>query len=144
MVLEMAYLVLAALWLGSMVYSLAVVQPRIVRFFADDNEREMFLLMLAHGNRWPVVALITALAVSAGAVIASATGAVAVGYVVALAFDAVAAIIFVNVSWRHWPARIFAMPGELPGYRRRLSVQARAMTVLVGAGYLIALAVSVR
>src|SRR4051812_25999880 len=54
----------AALWLGSMAYSLFVVQPRLPRMIGspggverlEDAQRE-----LAQGNRWPVVCLITTL-----------------------------------------------------------------------------------
>lgn len=140
MVAELAYLGLTTLWLGSMVYSLGVVQPKIARFFSDDERREEFLVVLAGGNRWPVVALIVGLVVSGGAV--ALTGSV--GYAVAVGLDLVAAAIFVDVSWRHWPARIFALPEELPSYRRRLTVRATTMTVLVGLSYVVAMVVSLR
>jgi hypothetical protein len=143
-VFEMVYLTVATLWLGSMVYSLVAVQPKIARLFPDERRREDFLVTLAHGNRWPVVALVGVLGLSGGVVIVTASGAVSLGYAVALGCDAIAAGIFGNVSWRHWPARIFALPEELRGFRRRLAWQAGGMTALVGAGYLVALAVSLR
>ncbi|MBB4911161.1 hypothetical protein [Actinophytocola algeriensis] len=141
---ELAYLVLTTLWLGSMVYSLVVVQPRIARFFRDDERREEFLLSLADGNRWPVVALIVGLVLSGGVVALAGSGAVSTGYTVAVGLDLVAAGIFVDVSWRHWPARVFALPEELPGFRRRLTVRATTMTALVGVSYVVAMAVSLR
>ena len=49
MVVAVAHLTIAAIWLGSMVYSLLVVQPRVARFFPDESRREEFLLALAHG-----------------------------------------------------------------------------------------------
>lgn len=49
--LAVMHLTLAGAWLGSMVYSLGVVQPRVARFFHDEQRREEFLLALAHGNR---------------------------------------------------------------------------------------------
>ncbi len=143
-VAEPAYLVLTALWLGSMVYSLVVVQPRVARFFPDDERREEFLVTLANGNRWPVVALIAGLVVSGGVVALAGSGAVSAGYAVAVGLDLVAAVIFVDVSWRHWPSRVFALPEELPGFRRRLTVRASAMTVLVGLSYAVAVVVSLR
>ncbi|MDQ3788512.1 MAG: hypothetical protein M3422_14880, partial [Actinomycetota bacterium] len=63
-IFELVYLGLTTLWLGSMVYSLVVVQPRTARFFRDDERREEFLLALADGNRWPVVALVAGLVLS--------------------------------------------------------------------------------
>lgn len=141
---ELAYLVLTTLWLGSMVYSLVVVQPKIARFFRDDEQREELLVVLASGNRWPVVALIAGLILSGGAVALAGSGAVSAGYTLAVGLDLAAAGIFVDVSWRHWPARIFALPEEVPEFRRRLTVRATTMTVLVAVSYVVALAVSLR
>jgi hypothetical protein len=42
-----AHLTIAAVWLGSMVYSLTVVQPRVERFFPDPERREEFLVTLS-------------------------------------------------------------------------------------------------
>jgi hypothetical protein len=137
------HLTLAAVWLGSMAYSLTVVQPRVARFFADDDSREEFLITLAHGNRWRVVELICVLVLTALGVIATAHRTVAVGYAVALVLYLGAAAVFVNVSWRHWPARVFALPAELPGFRRSLRRQAWAICVLVAAAFGTALTVSV-
>jgi len=140
--LAVVHLVVAAVWLGSMAYSLNVVQPKVTRFFADDQRREEFLLTLAHGNRRPVVALIAVLVLTAAGVAATAPRSAAIGYGVVLVLYATAAVIFWNVSWRHWPARVFALPAELPDYRRRLARQAWAMLALVGTGFLTALTVS--
>lgn len=142
MPLAIVHLVLAAIWVGSMAYSLVVVQPRVATFFGDDARREEFLVALAHGNRWPVVALLVA-------ILGSAAGALlgwhraAAGYVVALVLDGTAAALFVHVSWRHWPARVFAVPAELPSYRRRLRRIAWTMLVLAGTAFLAALTDSV-
>lgn len=143
-IFELVYLALTTVWLGSMVYSLFVVQPRIARFFRDDERREEFLVVLANGNRWPVVALIVGLVLSGGGVALAGFGDLSVGYAVAVGLDLVAAGIFVDVSWRHWPARIFALAEELPGFRRRLTVRAMTMTALIGVSYVVALAVSLR
>ena len=143
-IVELAYLVLTTLWLGSMVYSLVVVQPKVARFFPDGERREEFLVALANGNRWPVVALVAGLVVSGGVVAVAGSGAVSVGYAVAVGLDLVAAAIFVDVSWRHWPARVFALPEELPRFRRALMVRAATMTVLIGLSYVVAMAVSLR
>lgn len=143
-IVQLVYLVLTTLWLGSMVYSLVVVQPRVARFFRDDEQREEFLVVLANGNRWPVVALVVGLLLSGGGVAIAGSGPVAVGFTLAVGLDLVAAGIFVDVSWRHWPARIFALPEEIPGFRRRLTARAATMTVLVGVSYVVALTVSLR
>lgn len=141
-VARVAHLTMAAVWLGSMVYSLLVVQPRIARFFPDERRREAFLVALAHGNRWPVAAVVAALLVSGVAVIVTQPR-LAAGYAVALALYAAAAAVFANVSWRHWPARVFALPEELAGYQRRLRIQAWTILALVAAAFVVALSVGI-
>lgn len=141
--LVVVHLGIAAVWTGSMAYSLTVVQPKVAVFFADEQRREEFLVALAHGNRRRVVALVAALLLTGLGVLAGSSGWAAAGIAVSLGLYAVAAGVFANVSWRHWPARVFALPEELPGFQRRLRLQAASMTVLVGAGFLLALAVSV-
>lgn len=143
--LMLAHLVLAGAWMGAMGYSLAVVQPKVARFYPDEVKREEFLVTLADGNRWPVVALLAVLLSSGLAVIAvTSSTTVVVGYAVALGLDAVAAAVFWYVSWRHWPARVFALPEELAGFRARLRTCAISMFVLVAAGFVTAAGVSVR
>jgi len=124
------HLALAAAWAGAMGYSLLVVQPKAERYFTRDDDYEDFLLVMAHGNRWKVVPLIAALLV---------TAALARLFYL-LPVYVVAAGIFANVSWRHWPARVFALPAERPAFRRALRAQAWAMTVLAGGAFLTGLA----
>jgi hypothetical protein len=140
-VVTVAHLALAAVWLGSMTYSLTVVQPRVDRFFPDHVRREEFLLTLAQGNRRPVVALIAALLTTDLAVLVGRPE-VRLGYGVALVLYVLAGAVFVHVSWRHWPARVFALPEELPGFQRRLRQLAWTMLGLVGAAFLTTLSVS--
>lgn len=143
-ILEAAYLLPAAVWTGSMTYSLAVVQPRSARFFHDDDQLEEFLTVLAHGNRWRVLAMAATLAATATAIIADCPfpGARAV-YGIALALDLAATAVFVHVSWRHWPARVFALPEERPEYRRKLKTNACTIWLLVGAAFVLTLVASV-
>ncbi|MBW8803172.1 MAG: hypothetical protein JF587_04840 [Catenulisporales bacterium] len=144
MMLEAVYLLPAAVWTGSMTYSLAVVQPRSARFFRDDEQLEEFLTVLAHGNRWRVLAMAATLIASAMAIIVVCpwSGARWV-YGVALVLDVAATAVFGHVSWRHWPARVFALPSERPEFRRRLLMSARAIWLLVGAGFVLTLVASV-
>ncbi|MGH3661244.1 MAG: hypothetical protein ACRDT8_02825 [Micromonosporaceae bacterium] len=143
MLFAVIHLAVAAVWLGSMAYSLVVVQPKVTRFFNDDSEAEDFLATLASGNRWPVVALITVLMLTSVGVIATSPRPIAVGYLSVLVFHAVAFGIFWYVSWRHWPARVFALPDELPRMRRQLRLCAWTMLALVATAFLIATSVSV-
>lgn len=47
----------AAIWLGAMAYSLAVVQPRAAALFDEPEEYERLAVALAAGARWKVLAL---------------------------------------------------------------------------------------
>lgn len=142
--LEAVYLLPAAAWAGSMTYSLAVVQPRSARFFRDDDQLEEFLTVLAQGNRWRVLAMAATLIASATAVIVVCPWPGArVVYGIALALDVAATAVFVHVSWRHWPARVFALPEERPAFRRGLLMSARAIWLLVGTGFVLTLVASV-
>lgn len=141
-VFAIVHLGVGAAWFGSMTYSLFVVQPAVAKFFGDEARREEFLVALAQGNRYRVVALVSALLLSGLGVVLTAPG-VRVGFVVAVALEAVAAAVFVEVSWRHWPARVFATAEELPAYQRALRVRATAMVVLVGIAFALALVLSV-
>lgn len=127
-----AHLTLLASWMGAMGYSLVAVQPKVAAYFADDDDaHEMFLVRLAHGNRWRVVTLVTTIFASGAAWVALDTTAWPVqalrGVLLALA-----AGLFWYVSWRHWPARVFALPEERVRYRARLRATAMAMAGLVG------------
>lgn len=141
--LAVVHVAIAAVWMGSMAYSLTVVQPRVTRFFPDVERREEFLIALAHGNRWRVVGLMCALLVTDVAVMAVQPGA-RVWYGMALVLYLLAGAIFVHVSWRHWPARVFALPHELGGYQRRLRLLAWSMLGLVAVAFLTVLAASVQ
>jgi hypothetical protein len=63
-VLVLVHVGVTAAWLGAMIYSLAVVQPKVAEFFADADEREDFATVLASGARWKVLVLAALLALS--------------------------------------------------------------------------------
>jgi hypothetical protein len=135
---------LAAVWLGGMAYSLTVVQPKVARFFATDDDRhEEFVALIAEGNRWQVIVLIAALAGSGLALWAMDDYADIAAHGVKAGLLAVTTAIFWYVSWRHWPRRVFALPDERPALRRQLRTLAWTMTVLVGAAFVIGVSVSV-
>ncbi len=143
-VLVVVHLAVVATWVGSMTYSLGVVQPTVASFFPDEHRREEFLISLAHGNRWKVVRLVAVLLLTGIGVVGTSVGKpVMFGYLASWLLYATAAGIFVHVSWRHWPARVFALPHELAGFRRRLQAQAVTMLALVGTGFVVGLTMSV-
>ena len=138
-----AHLGLAAMWCGSMGYSLVVVQPKVARFGFDDDRLEEFLTLLAQGNRWKVVPIVAALLVTGAGVAALTEGGTRVTFLGVLLLYCAAAAVFADVSWRHWPARVFALPEERPALRRALRLRAWTMLVLVGTAFAAALVTTV-
>lgn len=138
-VLVLGHVLAGAIWLGSMVYSLFVVQPRAASFFGDDDVREGFLTVLAGGNRWPVLGIIAGLAATGLALLAldppSAAG-VGLHLVKGIALLA-STILFVHVSWRMWPRRVFALPAERPVHRLALRRAAYSLLALVGFAFVL-------
>jgi len=125
----------AAIWLGSMAYSLFVVQPRIARVLRDPEQAEDLYRELGAGNRWRVIGLIGLIGV-AGAGLVAVDPEDGAGWWVVIAVKAVlwlaASGLFWWVSWRGWPRRVFALPEELPGQQRRFRLVALALLGLVG------------
>lgn len=142
MVLVVVHAGVGALWLGSMAYSLFIVQPRLAGMVGGDPARvEEAQRELAAGNRWPVVGMITMLWLSGAGLAAlgvpvatTAWWAAVVGKALLLA---AATVLFWWVSWRAWPRRVFALPDELPGLQRRFRLVALAMAALVGSGFVL-------
>jgi hypothetical protein len=139
--LVIAHGLLGTTWLGAMLYSLFVVQPRAARFFAgDDDAYEQWVVTLAAGNRWRVLALIAALAVTGAGLTALEAGRTALvlakSVLLAIAFG-----VFWYVSWRHWPRRVFATAAELPGLRRTLRRCAYTLVACAGGASVLGFAI---
>ncbi|MEQ4204072.1 hypothetical protein ABN028_15710 [Actinopolymorpha sp. B17G11] len=139
-VLLLAHVGVATAWVGGMVYSLAVVQPKAARFFGTDEEaHEAFLTTMASGNRSKVLALIGALALTGGALLlvaADPARPLALGIHAAKGVLLLAALaVFVDVSWRQWPRRVFALPEERNAVRVRFRRSAYALLGLVGTAF---------
>jgi hypothetical protein len=138
--LVLLHMGVGALWLGSMLYSLFVVQPAVPRAITDPTRAEDVYRELGAGNRWKVIGLIAALALSGLALVLVESGHstgwwLAVGAKVTLLL--VASVLFWWVSWRAWPRRVFALPAELPAEQARFRRVAIALTALVGAAFVI-------
>jgi hypothetical protein len=118
-----AHLLLGVGWLGAMSYSLFMVQPKAARYFAgDDDAHEEFVTTLANGARWKVVGLLAAIAATGAALAVWSphrTGGWWAGVAAKTGLLAAASGLFWWVSWRAWPARVFALPAERPRWRRR-------------------------
>jgi hypothetical protein len=126
-----AHLFLGVGWLGAMSYSLFMVQPKAARYFAaDDDAHEDFLTTLANGARWKVIGLLAVLAGSGVALAFTAhdrTGWWWAGVAGKAALLVAASGVFWWVSWRAWPARVFALPAERARWRLRFRVAALTM-----------------
>ena len=127
----------AALWLGSMAYSLFTVQPRLRAMVGDNPEHiEDAQRVLAHGNRWRVVALIAVLWITGIAL--AVRGPTPAGPTAAkIVLLAAATALFWWISWRAWPRRVFALPAEIPALARQFRAVALAMFGLVGAAFVV-------
>lgn len=134
--LNAVHVLLAAVWLGAMAYSLAVVQPRAERLLGEQRYEE-FAAVLASGARWPVLALCAGLGLSGGGLVAVvlADRAPTTGWWVLVGAKSVvlivAMVVFWYVSWRLWPQRIFAVPDEVPALRRAFWRAAATLLALV-------------
>jgi hypothetical protein len=132
-----------AAWLGAMLYSLLVVQPRAAAFFRDRGELEDFTIVLAAGARAKVLALIAVVGGSGAALTAlevtehdSLRGLwlALVAMKIGLLLGALA--LFVYVSWRLWPARALAHAlgsPDAPAVRARFRTVALTLTAIVTA-----------
>lgn len=131
--LSTGHLLVAAVWLGAMTYSLIVVQPRAARELSPEHY-ERLAQSLAAGQRWKVLGLVAALAGSGAGLAVLAHGGGSRWAVIALhaGLLAAAVAVFVQVSWRLWPRRLFALPAELPGVQARFRLVASVLLVLVG------------
>jgi Flp pilus assembly protein TadB len=139
-ILSLVHALVGTLWLGSMGYSLFVVQPRIARVLRNPEQAEDLYRELGAGQRWRVVWLIGLLFVS-GLGLVGLVRPAPVGWWIVVAAKAVlllgASVLFWWVSWRGWPRRVFSLPAELPDVQRRFRYVALAMLGLVGAGYVL-------
>jgi hypothetical protein len=141
--LTSAHLLLAAVWLGAMAYSIGVVQPKLLRYFGSPQAAEEPATFVAAGARWKVVTVIAALAVTgAGLVVLAEDRAVSwwalIGAKAVLLAAAGAA--FWYVSWRMWPRRVFSLPTEAPARQAAFRRIGWLLLGLVGAATVLGVA----
>lgn len=132
-------------WIGAMVFSVFILQPRAERFFQRDVDFEDFIFSVVHGARWKVFSGIVAILLS-GIALAVWPGHSVVDdsplwlslFATKLALFVLAAGLFIYVSWVLWPRRTFATAEELPGIKRHffrvgaVMVVANALNMLLG------------
>lgn len=146
-ILLSAHLIAGAVWLGAMAYSLGVVQRRVRLFYGSPAAAEELAVHLAAGARWKVIGVMALLAVSGGALVAVEGWDHPAGWQAAIVAKAglliAAAAVFAWVSWRLWPARIFALPDEVAGWQRRFRLVGAVLIGLVGAEFVLGVAAHV-
>jgi hypothetical protein len=134
-------------WVGAMVFSIFILQPRAEQFFRREADFEDFIFSVVHGARWKVFSGIVAIAVS-GIGLAVWPGHAIVGgsavwsslFAAKVVAFVLAAGLFVYVSWILWPRRTFATAEELPAIKRHffrvgaVMVIANALNMLLGVG----------
>jgi hypothetical protein len=119
--LAVVHALTGAIWLGAMCYSLLVVQPRAWAFFGPGRQFEEFVATVSQGARWKVIAVLAVLALSGAGLAVVRWHASALWLtLVAVKFGllVMASGLLVDVSWRLWPARLFAADDEVPRIQR--------------------------
>jgi putative copper export protein len=132
-------------WIGAMVFSVFILQPRAARFFEREADFEDFIFTVVHGARWKVFAGVLAILLSGvalsvwpGHAILEEDPVWLTAYVVKLLAFVLAAGLFVYVSWILWPKRTFATAEELPAIKRHffrvgaVMVIANALNMVLG------------
>jgi hypothetical protein len=139
-----AHLLLAAVWLGAMAYSIAVVQPKLLQYFASPQAAEEPATFVAAGARWKVIGVIAALAVTGAALVALHDARSSVWWWVLvgakLLLLVVASIVFWYVSWRMWPRRVFSLPAEIPARQAAFRRVGWLLLTVVGAATVLGVA----
>jgi hypothetical protein len=132
-------------WVGAMVFSIFILQPRAEQFFRREADFEDFIFSVVHGARWKVFSGIVAILLS-GIGLAVWPGHAIVGdsaawqglFAAKVVAFVLGAGLFVYVSWILWPRRTFATAEELPGIKRlffrvgAVMVIANALNMLLG------------
>lgn len=112
-----------AAWMGAMFYSFFVLHPRAHAYFRKPADFESFIASVSHGSRWQVIAAFAVLAGSGSAMLflhwpVELTVWWLAVMAAKLGLFALALGLFIHVSWRLWPARVFATAEELPWIHR--------------------------
>jgi uncharacterized membrane protein len=126
-----------AVWLGSMAFSLFILQPRARDYFGNESDLEAFFATVGHGARWKVLSALGVMAVTGIALAVvrwphpeSTWWFMLVGAKVVL--FAAALGLFIHISWHLWPARLFASSQELPRLQRTFRRAGLTMVALAG------------
>lgn len=135
--LRVLHVLIGAAWLGSVYFSLTVLHPQGREVFEDDARFEQFVIGLSNGNRARVLTGFAGTFLTGWALVALHMGQPhptwwwgIVGVKTAVFFGALC--VFWYVSWRLWPARLFAVEEEFATFRRRGTIMRATSLILVG------------
>ena len=132
-----AHVLAAGAWLGAMLYSLVVLQPRALRFFARTEDFEDFMATVSNGARWQVLGVAALSALSGlGLVVVTWQSPVSPSWVALGALKStlflLALALFGYASWRLWPARVLATRDEIPRFQAAFRRVGWSLVALVG------------
>jgi len=119
---RLLHVLASAAMFGAMFYSITVIQPRARRYFQNPQDLEEFVAFISNGARWKVLSGFGLLGASGLALLIfhhEALNRTGTALMIAKIFILLVAVsFFCFVSWRLWPARIFATPEEIPRFQR--------------------------
>jgi uncharacterized membrane protein len=135
-VIAVIHVLAAAAWFGAIFYSHMFLYHRARAYFPAAADFEDFTTAISHGARRPVIAALGVVALSGVALLLLARGSHSSAWWAFISAKAVLFLaiigLFAYISWRMWPARVFATARELPGTQRRFRRVAWLMLVLAG------------
>jgi hypothetical protein len=136
-VLAVVHVLAGAAWFGAMFYSFFVLHPRAHAYFKRETEFESFITAVSAGARYAVLSALGLIGLTGAALIwlrwpepPSPRWLVFIGAKVVL--WTVALGLFVYVSWRLWPARLFAVEAEIPHIQEAFRRVAVTMIAIAG------------
>jgi len=131
----------AAAWFGAIVYRTFTVDPKAKSFLTSPADYERFSVHLAHNMRYVVSVGIFTCGLSGFALAGLKWNGTADAEALLLGLKVVvwlaALLLFLHVSYVHWPWRSLADPNDFPAYQRRAFVPACGMIALAGTGFLL-------
>ena len=141
-ILRAGHILSSSALFGAMFYSIAVLQPRAKRYFDEPRQFEEFIAFVSNGARWKMLAGFALIAMT-GFMLMRLRGAnnnrIWTGLICAKISVLIVMVCFFSfVSWRLWPAHIFATTEEIPKFQRLFRFVAFTMMTLVTLEFILA------
>lgn len=135
--LAITHAMASAAWFGAMFYSLNVLRPRGLAYFGSAATFEPFITSVSANARYPVLTAFFIVGVTGVLLLPGGpwTQAYAIGIAIKAVLYLAALMVFIYVSWRLWPMRVFATDAEVPANQRHAKRVAWVMLLLVGVNF---------